>query len=1017
MNMTTIEDCLTSDYGLSGQLSELYSYQDQSFLLRSASESSEEEPTSYVVKVMNADADEDVVDMQIHLLETLGKADTTLRDMPGIAQVIHTLSGMKRTRITNEEGSTHIVWVVSYLEGVLAADQQPYTEGTLRNLGASIAFIHQEIANVDHAGLRIPSTWKLIDSEWIAEHLPLLRETFAEHADWLESAIRQFLDPDITGHGKAAINQLPAQAIHGDINEHNVLFSYPVTRMIHEEQVIAGIIDFGDAHEAPRICDLAIAATYFMMHQKNPWKALAALVGGYHAAAPLSRRERELIMPLVRMRLAQSLTQSILRSGQSPDDDYITISQQPALTLIDQLREFKQGFATYWIHCACGDDYLTDKLHRLRQALRQSPAAPVLDADFNAASVLDLSPGSGHPADPFSGDMPDPLDTTSEPVIGRYGEPRLVYQSADFRASSHPASDARTLHAGVDVFMQAGTPVFAPCDAVVHALENRQQRQDYGPVIVLQHELEGDDFYTLYGHLDSECLSRLNVGDRVSRGQRIARIGAPPENGDWPPHLHFQWVLEDLGWGTDINGVCHPFSWPVWRQFFPNPAALLGCDDALAGHTIDEDEELGNRRSALVGGSLAVSYARPVQVVRGWQQYLYDQYGRCYLDAYNNVPHVGHCHPHVVDAVARQLRTLSTNTRYLHNGILDYADALTARFDERLSVCFIVNSASEANELALRLARSATSARDMIVMADAYHGHTTSLIDISPYKAEGPGGQGCPEWVHQVPSVDLYRGRYRYDEPNAGPLYANDVRDVIHNMSQPLCGFICESLPSVGGQLVYPPGYLQNAYAHVRAAGGVCIADEVQTGFGRTGDHFWGFEQQQADPDIVVLGKPIGNGFPLAAVITTVDIADTFNNGMEFFSTFGGNTVACAAGLAVLEVMDKENVQAHIKATGDYLKASLQARLGSHPLVGDIRGMGLFLGIELVTDKTTQTPATLEASYVKNRLRETGILIGTDGPFDSVLKIRPPSPFNDSDADFLVESLEHILSDTALRAT
>jgi 4-aminobutyrate aminotransferase-like enzyme len=287
-------------------------------------------------------------------------------------------------------------------------------------------------------------------------------------------------------------------------------------------------------------------------------------------------------------------------------------------------------------------------------------------------------------------------------------------------------------------------------------------------------------------------------------------------------------------------------------------------------------------------------------------QYLYDEQGNQYLDAYNNVAHVGHCHPRVVRAGQEQMGVLNTNTRYLNDRINEYASRLTATLPESLSVCFFVNSGSEANELALRLARAHTKARDLIVLDHAYHGNTTTLIDISPYKHKGPGGSGPPSWVHSVPQPDVYRGQYRDEQ--AGERYAQHVIEVIEELGDDrLCGFIAESLPSVGGQIVLPKDYLGLVYKAVRGAGGVCIADEVQTGYGRVGTHFWGFESYAATPEIVVLGKPIGNGHPIGAVVTTAEIADSFANGMEFFSTFGGNNVSCAIGLEVLAtVMDEQ---------------------------------------------------------------------------------------------------------------
>jgi 4-aminobutyrate aminotransferase-like enzyme len=444
------------------------------------------------------------------------------------------------------------------------------------------------------------------------------------------------------------------------------------------------------------------------------------------------------------------------------------------------------------------------------------------------------------------------------------------------------------------------------------------------------------------------------------------------------------------------------------------------------------DEMLAARRR-VIGRNVSVGYRRPVHLIRGSMQYLFDQDGRRYIDGYNNVPHVGHCHPHVVEAAERQMRALNTNTRYLHENLARYAERLTATLPEPLRVCYFVSSGSEANELALRLARAHTRRRDLIVLDAAYHGNTTTLVEISPYKFNGPGGAGRPPWVHVVPVPDVYRGAYRTwgpalagpgtwgpasagpdqrSDPQVGAKYADAVARSLDEMradGAAPCAFIAESCPSVGGQIMLPPGYLAAVYGHVREAGGVCIADEVQTAYGRIGSHFYGFEEQGVVPDVVVLGKPIGNGHPIGAVVTTREIAASFDNGMEYFSTFGGNTVSCAIGLAVLNVLEAERLQAHAQQVGAHLLARLRPLVDRSELVGDVRGSGLFIGVELVRDRETLEPATTEASDVVNRLREEGILIGTDGPYHNVLKIRPPMPFNAGDADVLAATLASLI--------
>ena len=421
-------------------------------------------------------------------------------------------------------------------------------------------------------------------------------------------------------------------------------------------------------------------------------------------------------------------------------------------------------------------------------------------------------------------------------------------------------------------------------------------------------------------------------------------------------------------------------------------------------------DECFKKRSQVTGGNLSLGYDDPLKIVRGEMQYLFDDTGRRYLDAYNNVPHVGHCHPEVVEAACEQMRTLNTNTRYLSDHFNDYGDALLATMPEELDTCFFLNSASEANELALRLSRAATGHRDTIVAESAYHGHTTTLIDISPYKHDGPGGKGAPDWVHTVPNPDTYRGVYQGE--NAASQYAQEVSDKIIKIEESgkgLAAFIAETYPSVGGQIITPDGYLSEVYQHVRKAGGVCIADEVQTCYGRIGNGFYAFDQQGVVPDIVVLGKPIGNGHPLAALVTKREIADSFDNGMEFFSTFGGSTLSCVVGKKVLEVTERERLQQHAQEVGCELLEGFEQLKNKYPLIGDVRGAGFFLGIELVKDRESLDPAADEASQISNALKDAGILIGTDGPHHNVLKIRPPMPFNKDNAAELLTSLSQCL--------
>jgi 4-aminobutyrate aminotransferase-like enzyme len=349
------------------------------------------------------------------------------------------------------------------------------------------------------------------------------------------------------------------------------------------------------------------------------------------------------------------------------------------------------------------------------------------------------------------------------------------------------------------------------------------------------------------------------------------------------------------------------------------------------------------------------------------------------------------------------MAVLNTNTRYLHDNIVDYARRLTAKLPAPLSVCFFVNSGSEANDLALRLAQAHTKSKATIVMDTGYHGNLTSLIEISPYKLDGPGGSRAPSHVHKLRLADSYRRGFD----------VTDVRDAVRAIGG-TATLMMESLLSCAGQMVLPDGYLHEAYRSVRETGGVCVADEVQVGFGRVGSHFWGFETQGVVPDIVTMGKSIGNGHPLGAVVTTPEIAASFNNGMEYFNTFGGNPVSCAVGLAVLEVIEEEGLQENALQVGGDLKAKLTELKLRYPLIGDVRGLGLFLGIELVRDAMKLEPAAEATTYIVERMKDRGILLSTDGKYHNVIKIKPPMVFSKSDAEFLVHSLDVVLNDSVL---
>ena len=993
-------------FGVQGTASPLPSERDQNFLIIDG------DGARFVLKMANATESLEILDFQHKAIEHLAAHSQGL----ALPRILRTAAGEQIVRTAGRNGETHFVRMLTYVPGVTLADVKPHSEALLHSLGRRLGDMDRAFEGFAHPAMHRPFRWDLKRAAWVRDELHRIRDPEKRAA--VERCLDRF-DAVVT----LQLAILRTQVIHNDWNDHNVLVSLPATA----DREVVGALDFGDMVHSCMVGDLAVAAAYAMLEKPDPIAAAAAIVGGYHESLPLTESELSVLDDLIRVRLCLSMAMAACQTELAPDNEYLRISQRQVWSLLQQLMALPPRWAHYAFRQACGlppcpqTGAVVEWLERRQQSFTR-----VVDQDLRTEplAVVDLSVGS-----PAIGNLAD-IDDASRSTrlifdqidaagavagIGRYDEARLAYTSGIFARRGNDGDEQRTVHIGADVFVAAGTPVYAPLDGVVHSVRNNTRPLDYGPTIILEHRISGGPpFFTLYGHLGVQSLTGLEPGAPVTRGEWIGTIGTTDVNGGWPPHLHFQIITDLLGYEGDFPGVAPPSQREIWLSLSPDPNLILGIPDAGVRASVPVQEALLARRRAHLGPNLSISYRRPLTIVRGHMQYLFDADGRRYLDAVNNVPHVGHSHPRVARAAARQMAVLNTNTRYLHENLVAYAERLCALLPDPLGVCYIVCSGSEANELALRLARAHTRHTDFIVVDGAYHGNTTSLVDISPYKFDGPGGSGCPPHVHKVRMPDVYRGPYRRGRPDAGPLYARDVAGAVDRTTaagRTIAAFICESLLSCGGQIVLPDGYLAHAYRAVRAAGGVCIADEVQVGFGRVGTDMWGFATQGAVPDIVTMGKPIGNGFPLAAVVTTPEIAASFDNGMEYFNTYGGNPVSCAVGMAVLDVMRDEQLQARALTVGAHLTRGLNSLMARFPIIGDVRGLGLFLGVELVRDRDTLEPAAAQASYIVNRMRDRGILVSTDGPLHNVIKIKPPLPFGTQDADRFVGTLADVLAE------
>jgi len=497
------------------------------------------------------------------------------------------------------------------------------------------------------------------------------------------------------------------------------------------------------------------------------------------------------------------------------------------------------------------------------------------------------------------------------------------------------------------------------------------------------------------------ALLPLLASTRLAMGFAIGSWKPTPDERD-----HYE-QFEENSLALLVDIYAHGLA--ATEQLFRAACGLTTLHPGVAPRVIDT-EALRKRREDRLGARLELSYDRPLHAVRGEGVWLYDATGNACLDAYNNVPQVGHCHPRVVAAIARQAALLNTNTRYLYEAIVEFGDRLTATLPDELEICMLVSSGSEANDLAWRIAKTCTGNTGALVLQGAYHGITDATHDLSPYNVVDRAD--LAPHVEAIDPPDDYRGEWDRADAERGTRYASYTDAALERLGakghRPAL-FMIDTVMSSSGIFEVAPGYLSGVFRRVRAAGGLCVADEVQAGFARTGRHMWGFEQDDVIPDIVTFGKPIGNGHPIGAVVTRRDIADEFYRATGFFSTTGGNPVSCAAATAVLDVIEREQLQKNALEMGAELTRGIEALALRYPIVGDVRGPGLFIGVELVRDRVTREPAPIETRAVVNGMRDRGVLVGRDGLHDNVLKIRPPLVFRPSHVDRLLCALDETL--------
>ncbi|MEZ4952923.1 MAG: aminotransferase class III-fold pyridoxal phosphate-dependent enzyme [Saprospiraceae bacterium] len=732
-------------YGINGIVKKLPGEVDFNFYLKNNN------GKEYTLKIGRSGADQQNIDFQAKILNHL-----TATEIPiNLPEVILTLNGKEYIELENDQYLRLQKWV----PGRMLAEVNPRSPKILNNWGKIAGLLSKYLQGFDHIAAHRSYKWNPSEMLVSKKYRPyIVGEKEIEIADYCWDLFE-----------KEALPILPTlrkSVNYNDAHEHNLLADFNL-----KNPAITGVIDFGDALFTETINELAIACAYGCMYLPDPLQAAANMVKGYHEVRPLEEKELAVLFPLILARLILTVTNSAWNKHHEPDNEYLLISEKPAWDLLQKFRKISPAFAHFTFRHAC--DLSPSPLNKNFKIWSENAAlAPIINFANKKLIPFDLSVGSldlGNNSNfenihSFQRTINNLLiNNEAEIGIGGYGEVRPFYTTDAYKVEGNSGAQWRTVHLGIDVWSTAGTPIYSPLDGEIYAVQNNEGDCNYGPTIILKHEIANDFiFYTLYGHLTIDSLNGLKKGMPINKGQEIAAIGPPPINGNWPPHLHFQVILDMLGNEGDFPGVAYPHEAVVWKSICPDPAIFF---PKIKMPEINSpiSEIIKNRKKSL-GKSLSISYDEPLHIVRGYKQYLYDTTGRRFLDTVNNVAHVGHQHSQVVKAAQRQIGVLNTNTRYLHENITLFAEELLATLPKELSVVHFVNSGSDANELALRMVEAYTGQKDMIAVEIGYHGNTGRCIEISSYKFDGKGGKGAPPHTHIVPLPDIFRGIYKKEK-------------------------------------------------------------------------------------------------------------------------------------------------------------------------------------------------------------------------------------------------------------
>jgi 4-aminobutyrate aminotransferase-like enzyme/Ser/Thr protein kinase RdoA (MazF antagonist) len=952
------EEILAMHYGLRAKARSLGSQQDKNFVVTTV-----EGDIVGVLKIANPAFSATELEAQDAAAELIADAEPSLR----IAVPLANLAGEKCTAITGLVEGTAYVRLLRYLPGGTLLETGYLSPTAVAGLGEVAGRVSRALEGFGHPGLDRVLQWDLQYGADVVTAL-LSHVGDASHRTRLEAATRE-----AWSRIAPLVDELPRQAVHLDLTDANVVVSRGTDGTARPD----GVIDFGDLSDTWAVSELAISVSSVLGHAGADLTSLLPAVRAFHAIRPLTAAEVDGLWPLLVLRTAVLIVSGAQQAVLDPDNPYITEQSDGEWRMFEQATSVPMEVMTAVIREDLGLTAGQDPMEA---------TTPLIDIDPTSVVTLDLSTTSDvydfafEPDGSLRPGIEAELATAAVQdgarlVVTQHGQPRLT------RAPKLSRESPDVVPAGISAWPASTTPLVAPWDGeVVDRAEDSVTFR--GPDYELT--LAGVDVVAGNGGL------RAGQPLAEAEAERWCELGVRPVGAPVAPLF----VRAELA--------------PGWLALTRDPRPLLG----LPALDLHEASDLLSRRDASFATVQEHYYRKPPQIERGRRHFLLSTEGRCYLDMVNNVTVLGHAHPRVADTAARQLRKLNTNSRFNYELVVEFSERLAATLPEPLDTVFLVNSGSEASDLAIRLATAATGRRDVVAVREAYHGWTYGTDAVSTSVADNPNALATrPDWVNTVESPNSFRGKYRgADAARYAGEAVQQVEQLVADGRAP-GGFICEPVYGNAGGMALPDGYLQQVYAAVRAGGGLAISDEVQVGYGRLGEWFWGFQQQNAVPDIVSIAKSTGNGYPLGAVITSRAVADAFRSQGYFFSSTGGSPLSCAIGITVLDVLRDEGLQQNAARVGAHLKARLQALQDKHPIIGTVHGIGLYLGVEMIRDADTLEPAPEETSAICDRMLELGVIIQPTGDHLNILKTKPPLCIDIESADFYPDTLDRVLTE------